>query len=313
MLETPDMQGTIEFYTNKLGFRLAGTHEDEGVLNWCALTQGNVWLMFRLSEPGCQPFLSGEFFIYLVDVDTAWDELKDKVTIIREIANMPYANREFTIRDNNGYLITLAQMLDMVSPFDIHFPSALTLETDRVQLRLLRREDIPELLPLTASATTWKYFTKDLSTETALEEWVAEALNDYGNQRRAPFAIIDKKENKIAGSTSFGNISFYDKRIEIGWSWLGDAFKGSGVNTHAKFLLMQYAFETLQFERVEIKTDNLNERAKTALHKVGAKPEGVLRSHMQMHSNRRRDSIYFAVLKDEWDQVRRELVGKLAG
>jgi RimJ/RimL family protein N-acetyltransferase len=75
-----------------------------------------------------------------------------------------------------------------------------------------------------------------------------------------------------------------------------------GVNRHAKFALLSYAFEVMQMERVEIKTDFLNERAKAALLKIGMKPEGVLRSHMQMHSNRRRDTIYFSIIKNEWQE-----------
>jgi N-acetyltransferase len=79
---------------------------------------------------------------------------------------------------------------------------------------------------------------------------------------------------------------------------------GTGINTHAKFLLLRYVFEQMKFKRVEIKTDNLNERAKGALLKIGATPEGVLRSHMLMFNNRRRDSIYFSILDHEWPYIR---------
>ena len=79
---------------------------------------------------------------------------------------------------------------------------------------------------------------------------------------------------------------------------------GTGVNHHAKFALLSFAFEAMKMERVEIKTDNLNERAKMALVKIGMKAEGVLRSHMQMHSNRRRDSIYYSMLREEWETVK---------
>lgn len=79
---------------------------------------------------------------------------------------------------------------------------------------------------------------------------------------------------------------------------------GTGVNHHAKFVLLSYAFDALRFERVEIKTDNLNERAKKALVHIGATEEGVLRSHMQMPHGRRRDSIYFSLLKGEWETVK---------
>jgi RimJ/RimL family protein N-acetyltransferase len=120
-----------------------------------------------------------------------------------------------------------------------------------------------------------------------------------------PFVVFDKDEQKICGCTSFGNISFFDKRIEIGWTWLGERFLGTGVNRQAKFALLSFAFDVMKMERVEIKTDNLNERAKTALRKIGAKEEGILRSHMLMQDERRRDSVYFSILKDEWEKVKR--------
>ena len=106
------------------------------------------------------------------------------------------------------------------------------------------------------------------------------------------------------GSSSFGSISYFDKRIEIGWSWLAKQYQGTGINFHAKFSLLSYAFDVLDWERVEIKTDNLNERAKQGLRKIGAKEEGVLRSHMQMPLNRRRDSVYFSILKNEWPAIK---------
>jgi RimJ/RimL family protein N-acetyltransferase len=120
--------------------------------------------------------------------------------------------------------------------------------------------------------------------------------------RRMPFLIYDKDAKQTAGSTSFGNISFFDQRVEIGWTFLGPEFIGTGLNKQAKFALLSFAFEVMKMERVEVKTDVLNERSKSALLKVGMIPEGVLRSHMQMHSNRRRDTIYFSILKSEWPE-----------
>ncbi|MEO8405868.1 MAG: GNAT family protein, partial [Chitinophagaceae bacterium] len=117
---------------------------------------------------------------------------------------------------------------------------------------------------------------------------------------RIPFTIIDKASGQIAGSSSLGNISLHDLRAEIGWSWLGKDFRSTGINKHAKFSLMRYAFEVLNFERIEFKTDVLNERAKKGLRNVGGIEEGIFRSHMTMWNDRRRTSIYFSVLKNEW-------------
>lgn len=193
-------------------------------------------------------------------------------------------------------------MIEVMSNYERFFPSTCTLETPRVILRLLQPEDYDHFLPLSAPKEIWQYFTKDLSDPEELQTWIYTALQERAQHKRMPFTVIDKDNHEVAGSTSFGNISFYDKRIEIGWSWLGNEFRGTGVNRHAKFALLCYAFEVMKMERVEIKTDNLNERAKAALLKVGMIPEGVLRSHMQMHSDRRRDSIYFSLLRNEWPE-----------
>jgi RimJ/RimL family protein N-acetyltransferase len=186
-----------------------------------------------------------------------------------------------------------------------YFPDSLILETPRVKLRLMQMEDFDDLQPLTQSSVLWKYFTKDLSLSAELKQWMEEGMQERRQEKRMPFVVFDKDEQKICGCTSFGNISFFDKRIEIGWTWLGERFLGTGVNRQAKFALLSFAFDVMKMERVEIKTDNLNERAKTALRKIGAKEEGILRSHMLMQDERRRDSIYFSILKDEWDKVKR--------
>jgi RimJ/RimL family protein N-acetyltransferase len=190
----------------------------------------------------------------------------------------------------------------MSSPYQKFFPAGFELETPRVRLRLMTADDYDVLLPLTGSDDIWKYFTKDLGKPEELRKWIDDALEEAKAEKRVPFVVIDKDTRQVCGSTSYGNISFYDSRIEIGWSWLGKDYIGMGVNRHAKFALLSYAFEVMKLERVEIKTDVLNERARAALLKVGMIPEGVLRSHQQMHSNRRRDTIYYSILKAEWPE-----------
>lgn len=196
--------------------------------------------------------------------------------------------------------------------FKKFFPADLTLRTSEVILRLLQETDVPAFYSLTQAKELWRYFTKELNEATQLNAWVEEALRDYTATRRMPFTIVEKASGVVCGSTSLGSISFYDQRIEIGWTWLGDTFRGTGINRHAKFALLQYAFETMQMERVEIKTDNLNERAKAALLKIGATAEGVLRSHMQMPGGRRRDSIYYSILKSEWPTIRQTIFADIS-
>ncbi len=183
----------------------------------------------------------------------------------------------------------------------------LKLESEKVLLRPLQHLDIASFSPLTKDASLWKYFTMLLNHPGELQRWVEMALKERDEGKRIPFTIIEKATGAICGSTSLGSISYFDKRIEIGWSWLGRQYQGTGINFHAKFCLLSFVFDLLSFERVEIKTDNLNERARQGLRKIGATEEGVLRSHMQMPMNRRRDSVYFSILKDEWPGIRKSI------
>jgi N-acetyltransferase len=191
----------------------------------------------------------------------------------------------------------------MQNEYDRFFPDSIVLETTRVMLRLMQTEDMEALFKIAGPPEIWKYFTKNLASKEEMRLWIKTALEERATQKRMPFVIIDKDSNEICGSTSFGNFSFYDKRVEIGWTWLGTASMGTGINHHAKFMLLSYAFEAMQMERVEIKTDNLNTRAKQALIHIGATEEGLLRSHMLMHGNRRRDSVYYSIIKTEWPDV----------
>ena len=186
------------------------------------------------------------------------------------------------------------------------FPPGFTLETDKVLLRPMEEADFEQFLLLAQSDFLWKYFTKELNDPGQLRAWMHEALQDRAAARRVPFTIVKKDSGAVCGSTSFGNIYFFDRRIEIGWSWLGEKFLGSGVNHHCKFALLKWAFEQLRFERVEIKTDNLNGRARQALRNIGATEEGVLRSHMQMPHGRRRDSVFYSILLHEWEGVKQQ-------
>ena len=187
-------------------------------------------------------------------------------------------------------------------------PSDLILETDKVLLRPIEEKDYDSFLSIAQQdPDMWYYFTYNLGDEVQLTKWMAMAFADKKAANRMPFTIIDKASGKIAGSSSIGNISFHDLRFEIGWSWLGKNFRSTGINRHAKFSMMNYAFEQLYFERVEFKTDVENARARKGLQNVGGIEEGILRNHMTMWNNRRRTSVYYSVRKHEWPALKQTI------
>lgn len=180
----------------------------------------------------------------------------------------------------------------------------IVLETEKVKLRPTKKEDSDFFSDLTNDSSMWVYFTSDLSVHDELIRWVESAIEQTFNKKRLAFTIIDKEKNKIVGSTSFMNISYDDKRVEIGSTWIEKDSQGKGINDQIKYLMLKYCFEKCDFVRVEFKTDVLNAPARKAMTRIGLIEEGILRSHTLMINNRRRDTIYYSVLKSEWDYIK---------
>jgi len=184
---------------------------------------------------------------------------------------------------------------------EILFDSQLVLENEKVKVRVLRKEDFAQLKRIAFYPEIWKYFTCEIMSEEILSEYIGNALKLFSDQTQVHFVIIDKNKDRIVGMSAFGNISIRDLRIEIGWSWLTPKCQGIGVNGEYKKLLLDFAFRKLGMERVEFKTDVLNKKARKALLKIGAREEGILRSHTLMPHNRRRNTIYYSILRDEYN------------
>ena len=180
-------------------------------------------------------------------------------------------------------------------------------------LRPFQAGDIAELTAIVMDEDIWRFMIIRISNQQELEAWVQAVANGYEQATRYTFMIVDKASGRLAGSTSYGNISAPDKRLEIGWTWLSREFRGSGLNRHCKFLLLRHAFGELQMERVELKGDALNTRSRKAMQKIGATEEGILRSHTLMHDGRRRDTVYYSILRTEWEQVRQTVFGDFTG
>ncbi len=127
-----------------------------------------------------------------------------------------------------------------------------------------------------------------------------------------PFATVEKSSGTAVGSTRFGNIDLNNLRAEIGWTWIAKPWQRTAINTEAKLLMLRHAFEVWQCNRVELKTDALNQRSRRAIERLGAKEEGTLRQHMVTSSSRLRDTVYYSITNDEWPAVETQLIQMLA-
>ncbi len=123
-----------------------------------------------------------------------------------------------------------------------------------------------------------------------------------------PLMVMDfenlKTANQYAGSTSFYAVSNKDERLAIGATWIGKPFQRTGLNRNMKFLMMQYAFETLNFARVELHTDARNQQSREAIKGIGGIEEGILRHFTVMTDGFRRDTVCFSILKNEWTDLK---------
>lgn len=137
----------------------------------------------------------------------------------------------------------------------------------------------------------------------------AQALYEVGDG--IAFAIIDKSTNKIAGSTRFMKADLANKRVEIGYTFLGKSWQKTRINTEAKLLMLSHAFDVMELNRVEFLTDYLNNHSRAAILRLGAKEEGVLRNHMIMPNGRVRDSVLYSIIKNEWPGIKQHLDYKL--
>lgn len=190
----------------------------------------------------------------------------------------------------------------------MNFIENIVLENDRVRLEPLDKNHLNELLPIVIKhPDLLQYSPSPFGTPELLEENISKAITSRIDKQRYPFAIFDKLNNRFVGSTSFGNISTKDKRLEIGWTWIDKESQGTGLNKYCKHLLLSYAFEKLIMQRVEFKTDNRNNQSKKAIGKIGGTFEGILRSHTVMRNGYRRDTAYYSILKHEWDSINNTL------
>lgn len=184
-----------------------------------------------------------------------------------------------------------------------------TLSGNHVILRPPHSDDLEGLRDVARDGEIWRnpfaFFPNTEEMFTYLQELL------YHDQTILPFIIVLRESNQIVGTTRFFNIDNHNRRLEIGHTWIAKSFRRTSVNTEAKLLMLQHAFEKLNCIAVEIRTDVLNLVSRKAIERLGAKQDGILRNHKIMRDGRIRDTVCYSIIKDEWPDVKENLVKKL--
>ncbi|NOQ73057.1 MAG: GNAT family N-acetyltransferase [Crocinitomix sp.] len=190
----------------------------------------------------------------------------------------------------------------------LNFKKTYTLENEVVQLRPLLPSDVEELMVFAMNEPTlWDYSLTPANGRDNMTQYIIAAINDKELGKSYPFIVFDKRQNKYAGSTRFYDYSTVHNTTQLGYTWYGQEFQGTGLNKNCKYLLLEFAFEKLGLDRVEFRADNDNTRSIAAMKSIGCTFEGVLRSNCASVSGRR-NSIVLSILKNEWfDSIKAKL------
>lgn len=194
----------------------------------------------------------------------------------------------------------------------IERPAPTVLEGAHVRLEPLSADHLDGLCAVGLDPELWQWIPAPVRNADEMRAYVQDALEEQRRGFALPFATLLKTDRRVVGCTRYANISREDRRLEIGWTWVGRSWQRSAVNTEAKYLMLRHAFEGLGCIRVELKTDALNERSRRAILRIGAKQEGVFRRHKMTHTGRVRDTVYFSILLEEWPDVKARLETRLA-
>ncbi len=190
------------------------------------------------------------------------------------------------------------------------FTDEIVLEDERVKLRSLQADDDLNLHFFSQyEPELWKYSIQSAAGEANLKQYISNALADRHANHSYSFIVYDKKLHEFAGCTRFYDIQNTHATLQLGYTWYGKKFQGTGLNQHCKYVMLAFVFDTLQFERVEARADILNEQSIAAMKKIGFITEGVLRNNALSANGYRRDSMVLSILKNEWiNRVKEKLM-----
>ncbi len=187
------------------------------------------------------------------------------------------------------------------SQFD--FTKDYVLEDDRVLLRPIRSLDSAFLETYVVNEPEiWQFSLVAIQQPADLQTYIESAIQSRVDKTAYPFIVFDKLSQTYVGSTRFYDMQLNYATTQLGYTWYSKKVWGTGLNAHCKYLLLQFAFEKMQLQRVELRADNDNKRSIAAMQKIGCTVEGILRSHLPRPNGTRRDSIVLSITKEDWQQ-----------
>ncbi|MCF2946758.1 GNAT family N-acetyltransferase [Paraglaciecola aquimarina] len=188
----------------------------------------------------------------------------------------------------------------------------ITLEDGYVALEPMTQGRTKDLYEAGRDLAIWKWTTSNYcSSMAATETWVNTCLRNFANAEQQPFVIVDKRLNKVVGSTSYLNIALQHKVIEVGYTFLNPRAQRTYINRRCKLLLLTHAFETLKLNRVALQTHEKNQQSRRAILGIGAKFEGIHRYARIQHDGSIRNSAFYSIIKSEWPAVKQALKQKV--
>jgi RimJ/RimL family protein N-acetyltransferase len=194
----------------------------------------------------------------------------------------------------------------------VNFEDLPHLAGDIVTLKPLSRDDAPGLRRATADGELWRTWYTHVPAPDGVEAEIERRLGLFEEHRVLPWTVWHNATDSIIGMTSMLNIDPVNRRVEIGSTWLAKSAQRTGVNAEAKLLLLGHAFDSLDCIAVEFRTHWHNRQSRAAIAGLGAKQDGVLRSHSVTGDGILRDTVVFSIVASEWPAVRLGLTGKLA-
>jgi RimJ/RimL family protein N-acetyltransferase len=190
--------------------------------------------------------------------------------------------------------------------------SPVTLEGNGVRLEPLSPAHEKDLVAAASDGRLWELWYTAVPEPDMAGKYIADALAGQEQGIMLPWAVRDLASGQVVGSTRYHDILLTIDRVEIGYTWYASRCQRTHVNTACKLLLLQHAFETVGCAVVGLRTDNFNFRSQRAIEGIGAKKDGVIRHHQARRDGTARDSVMYSILAQEWRDVKRHLITRLA-